>query len=137
MISSPFRICLAGCFSAMIFTSLCWTSSASAVGLGELRSATRLGYPLRVEIPIHTGDSQLTAEDLKATLLNEEEAARRGVELLTPRYGFEIKVEEQGKRLMVVITLATAIKEPVLHWLIRLDWPKGSLAREYTLMLDI
>lgn len=137
MLSSLPRICLAGCFSAMIFSSLLWASSAAAVGLGELRSQTRLGYPLRVEIPIHTGDPLLTAEDLKATLLSEEDAARRGVELLTPRYGFGVKVEEQGKQPVVVLTSATAVKEPVLHWLIRVDWPKGSLVREYTLMLDI
>lgn len=142
MTASPFGLLRAGLLRAgllctLMFSTLLWVSSAAAVGLGELRSDTRLGYPLRVEIPIRTGGAIMTADEIKASLMNEQEAAKRGVELMTPRHGFNVTVEEQGKQLMVVITTATAVKEPVLHWMIRLEWPKGSLAREYTLLLDI
>lgn len=134
---SPLGLIRAGFLGALMINCLLWASSAAAVGLGELHSHTRLGQPLRAEIPIQTGGALLTADEIKATLMSEQEATKRGVELLTPRHGFTLAVEEKNNQLILVITTATPVKEPLLHWMIQLEWPKGSLAREYTLMLDI
>jgi pilus assembly protein FimV len=136
MTTAP-RLSRLSLLGALTLSSLLLANSALAVGLGKLHSNTRLGYPLQAEIPIHTDGALLTADELKASLLNEQEAAKKGVELLTPRHQFTLDVEERDKQLVLVITSAVPITEPVLNWMIRLDWPKGSLAREYTLMLDI
>ena len=112
------------------------TQTASAMALGELNTQTRLGDRLHAQIPIKLGTTEYGAGDLQAQLMNAEEAAKYGVELLSARYQFKLSITEQDGQLVVNVKSSRPITEPFINLMLQLAWPGGSLAREYTLMLD-
>lgn len=113
-----------------------FSAAASAVGLGEIRSSTSLGDRLQAEIPINLGGQALTADEFKVSLMSIEQASRHKVDLLSSRHQFDLSIQERDGKLMVVITSPKPVTEPFINVMVHLQWPSGSLAREYTLMLD-
>ncbi len=118
--------------AVLVFT----THTAFAVALGEVQTHTRLGDRLKAEIPISLGQASYSADEVRATLMSSEQAAKHGVELLSARYQFKLTVREQDGQLVVNVASQKPITEPFINLMLQLDWPGGSLAREYTVMLD-
>jgi Tfp pilus assembly protein FimV len=119
-----------------ILLTLILSQAASAMALGELSTQTRLGDRLQAQIPIKLGNTDYSADDLHAHLMNSKEAAKYGVELLSARYQFQLSITEQGGQLVVNVKSRKPITEPFINLMLQLAWPGGSLAREYTVMLD-
>ncbi|BFM15424.1 hypothetical protein R50073_16070 [Maricurvus nonylphenolicus] len=112
------------------------TQGAWAMALGELSTQTRLGDRLQAQIPIKLGGTEYGVDDLHAQLMNSQEAAKYGVELLSSRYQFQLSISEQDGQLVVNVKSRKPITEPFINLMLQLAWPGGSLAREYTVMLD-
>lgn len=107
-----------------------------ALGLGELNSKSTLNQRFEGDIRLLS----VIPDDMssvKAKLADTDAFARAGVE--RPFYltllKFEPMVTPSGKTVLKV-TSEFPIREPFLNFLVEVNWPKGRLLREYTVLLD-
>jgi pilus assembly protein FimV len=119
--------------SASLLALALASGSAQALGLGQLQVKSALGQPLLAEIPIVSSDpSELVSLD--AGLASPETFTRIGLE---PPIGivadlrFTIGSDAQGRPL-IRITTVQPVNEPLLDFLVQVDWGQGRLVREFT-----
>ena len=113
------------------------SSSAAALGLGQLELKSKLGEPLVAEIQIISNDPG-ELERLRAGLASPETFARIG---LQPPQGvvanlqFVSALDARG-RPVIRVTSSEPIQQPLLTFLVEVDWGQGRLVREYSALLD-
>ena len=110
---------------------------ASALGLGQIEVKSKVGQPLVAEIPIVTSDpSEL--EQLQAGLASPETFSRIG---LRPPIGiiaelqFTQALDARGNPI-IRVTSTQPVSEPLLTFLVEVDWGQGRLVREYSALVD-
>jgi len=110
---------------------------ASALGLGQLQVKSRPGQPLVAEIPIISSDPA-ELQGLQVQLASPETFRRVGLE---PPQGavsslhFEPALDASG-RPVIRVTSAAPVQQPLLTFLLEVDWGQGRLVREYSALLD-
>ncbi len=109
---------------------------ASAIGLGNLSLHSALNQPFSAQIPllsVKPGE----AEDVKVSLASSEDFQRAGLDrpYLLSKLRFKV-VEDPDKGTWVELRSSEPIREPFLDFLLEINWPKGRLLREYTVLLD-
>ncbi|MEA3274129.1 MAG: FimV/HubP family polar landmark protein [Pseudomonadota bacterium] len=109
---------------------------AGALGLGGIRAQSALNEPFAGEIDLL--DVKLDQLDtVKAVLAAESEFRKAGAErphfLSTLR--FKAQVSPRGQPV-IRVTSPHPIREPYLDFLVEVNWPKGRLVKEYTVLLD-
>ena len=113
------------------------SAGAAALGLGQIEVKSRIGQPLLAEIPIISSDPG-ELEELRAGLAPPETFARIG---LTPPRGvvadlqFAPALNAAGQPILRV-TSAQPVNEPLLTFLVQVDWGQGRLVREYSALVD-
>ncbi|WP_425477180.1 type IV pilus assembly protein FimV, partial [Novilysobacter defluvii] len=127
---NAFRIALA----ALVLLA---SQAAIALGLGQMRVKSGLGEPLLAEIPI-VSSVPGELERLHVGLASPETFARIGLE--PPRgvvadLRFNLALGDDG-RPVVRVTSSQPIEEPVLNFLVEVDWGQGRLVREYSALVD-
>jgi pilus assembly protein FimV len=111
--------------------------SAWALGLGQIRVLSQRDQPLLAEIPIISNDPA-ELEALQARLASPDTFARIG---LAPPQGivsdlqFAVALDARG-RPVVRVTSAAPVQQPLLTFLVEVDWGQGRLVREYSALLD-
>jgi pilus assembly protein FimV len=112
--------------------------NAWALGLGQLQVKSKRNQPLLAEIPIvSTTPGELAA--LQARLASPETFRRIG---LAPPSGvaaglqFSLGSDARGRPVIRVTTIRP-IEQPVLSFLIEVDWGAGRLVREYSALMDV
>jgi pilus assembly protein FimV len=110
---------------------------ASALGLGQIEVKSKIGQPLLAEIPIVTSDpSEL--EQLQVALASPDTFARIG---LRPPIGiiaelqFTQALDARGNPV-IRVTSTQPVGEPLLTFLVEVDWGQGRLVREYSALVD-
>lgn len=110
---------------------------ALALGLGQIEVKSRPGEPLLAEIPIVSSDpSEL--EQLQARLASPETFARVGLEPpsgLVQDLQFTIGLDGRGRPVIRVTTQAP-VQQPLLTFLLEVDWGQGRLVREYSALIE-
>lgn len=109
----------------------------SALGLGEIHSFSILGEQLRARIAVISDDSRLAADEVKVTRVSATEAERLGIDLMSDSRGIRLNTRSTDQGLVVEVSSQQVINEPFLNFVVKLEWPKGSVYREYTLLLDL
>lgn len=110
---------------------------AAALGLGQIQVRSQAGEPLLAEIPVVSTDPAELRE-LRARLASPETFARIGLE---PPQGavsdlqFNVALDASGRPVIRVTTLAP-VRDPLLTFLLEVDWGQGRLVREYSALLD-
>ena len=126
------RKVLGGAFVIM----LALPPAAWALGLGDIRLGSSLNAPISAEIDL-IGAAPDELASLKATLATRDTFARYHLEY--PSVLNSISVTRghaaDGHDVLVVHSTEAAI-EPFLTLLIEVDWSRGRLVREYTVLLD-
>ncbi len=110
--------------------------SVYALGLGEIRTSSALNEKFKGEIELlSVKKGQL--DTLKVGLAPPEIFARAGVErpFVLTQLRFRT-VRKRDGRAVVVVTSKAPIREPFLDFFVEVNWPKGKLVREYTVLLD-
>lgn len=111
--------------------------TAYSLGLGDIDVKSFLNQPLRAEISIISARPG-EIDDLLVGLANRE--AFRRASLSRPSHlsdlKFKVEKSEDGTTAVVSIKTQTAVKEPVLNFLVEADWAKGKVFREFTILLD-
>lgn len=111
--------------------------SAWALGLGQIKVLSQRDQPLLAEIPVISNDSR-ELEALQARLASPETFARIG---LSPPQGivsdlqFSVALDARG-RPVIRVTSAVPVQQPLLTFLLEVDWGQGRLVREYSALLD-
>lgn len=128
---SPFRLAVL----PLALTAACYSSFASALGLGEISLHSALAEPLKADIGLLDARG-LGSNEIKVRLAPSDVFARSGVErpdfLSNLRF---VPILEQGKQ-RISVSSTVPVNEPYLNFIVELTLPGGQLLREYTLLLD-
>ncbi|MDH5834063.1 type IV pilus assembly protein FimV [Luteimonas kalidii] len=110
---------------------------ALALGLGQVEVRSRAGEPLLAEIPIISTDPA-ELENLQARLASPETFRRIGLDPpagLVSDLRFTVALDAQG-RPVIRITTDVPVQQPVLNFLVEVEWAQGRLVREYSALVD-
>lgn len=113
------------------------SGTAAALGLGQIEVRSRLGQPFLAEIPVISSDPA-ELENLQAELASPITFARIG---LQPPMGivadlqFTSALDAIGNPV-IRVTSQQPVNEPLLTFLVSVDWGQGRLVREYSALLD-
>jgi pilus assembly protein FimV len=109
---------------------------AMALGLGTLKQSSGLNEPFNARIGILSA----TAADLETILVrlaDAEQFERAGVGRDGVLLQLRFKVVEGSSGAdYIQVTSREPIREPFLNFLLELNWAKGRIVREYTVLLD-
>ncbi len=111
-------------------------ASSMGLGLGEIRLSSTLNEPLSAEIDLVAATPEELAA-LVAQIASVEIFQRYGVE--RPAYlssiEFTVGRGRDGRNVLLVRS-REAISEPFVSFLVDVNWARGRLLREYTVLLD-
>jgi pilus assembly protein FimV len=121
--------CLLSAFSV-------WPSLSRALGLGEIHLYSALNEPMNAEIELLAATpDELTA--LRATLASRDAFTRYGIDKppFLSSLTFKVGKSKDGRDVLTVRS-TDAIPEPFVTFLVEVNWARGRLMREYTVLLD-
>jgi pilus assembly protein FimV len=111
-------------------------SLAWALGLGEIHLQSALNEPLRAEIDLVAATPEELA-GLRATLAANEAFVRYGIDRPPFLSSLVFKVgKSKDQHDILLVTSTQSIPEPFVTFLVEVNWSRGRLMREYTLLLD-
>ncbi len=111
-------------------------SLAHALGLGDIRLSSALNQPLDAEIDLLNATPEELA-GLKANLASRETFARYGLDY--PNFLSSVALgrgKSANGRDVLKVTSAETMTEPFVSLLVEVNWGRGRLVREYTVLLD-
>ena len=121
---------------SLVGVLLIGANTALGLGLGRIDVQSVLNQPLAAEIQLLNA-SEWAANDLKVGLASPDEFERLGVERSIGLFDLEFKAVQRGSNIVIQTITEDAIVEPFLHFVLVLDWPRGRLLKEYTVLLDL
>ena len=106
-----------------------------ALAVRDINTKSALGEPFRGEVEL-TDIGDLTEEDIKVGLAQEEDFARLGIEraYFLTELRFEVIVKEG--RSLIKISSNKRVTEPFLDFVIRVTWPNNTRLQQVTTFLD-
>src|SRR5579864_3551302 len=122
------RLVLMAC---LLIPSLSW-----GLGLGEIHLNSALNQPMNAEIDlIAAAPEELTA--LRASLAGRDSFTRYGIDRppFLSTLTFKVGKSKDGRDALLVRS-TDAIPEPFVTFLVEVNWARGRLMREYTVLLD-
>src|SRR6202043_382314 len=127
------RVMLIACLlsSGFLGPSLSW-----ALGLGEIHLNSALNEPMNAEIDlIAAAPDELTA--LRAPLASREAFTRYGIDKppFLATVTFKVGKAKDGRDVLWARS-TDSIPEPFVTFLVEVNWARGRLMREYTVLLD-
>lgn len=111
------------------------SGGAHALGLGGIQLNSSLNQPLSADIEV-VSDSLEEAQGLVAKLASEEAFIRAGIDRPFSLTELDFELRESNGRIVIHVSSDEPISEPFLNFLIEVGWARGSLVREYTVLLD-
>lgn len=110
--------------------------NAYALGLGDIEVYSALNQPLDAEISIKAATPG-EVDSLLVKLASEQAFLKSGVErpFMLTKLKFRAAYKADGTPI-IKVTSPKAIREPFLNFLVDVEWPRGRLVREYTVLLD-
>jgi pilus assembly protein FimV len=122
------RLMLMAC---LLIPSLSW-----GLGLGEIHLNSSLNEPMNAEIDlISAGPEELAA--LRAALAPKDAFTRYGIDRppFLSTLTFKVGKSKDGRDVLLVRS-TDSIPEPFVTFLVEVNWARGRLMREYTVLLD-
>ncbi len=127
---------MSGKLRVLISAILLTPAAALGLGLGEIRLGSALNEPLSAEIDLVAATAEELAA-LDAHLASPEVFARYGLDRPAFLSSLEFSVGRgRDGRSVLLVRSRDAISEPFVSFLIDVNWPRGRLLREYTVLLD-
>ncbi len=106
-----------------------------ALGLGEISTNSALNQPLDAEIElVSTAPSEL--ENVTVRLAPESVFEQVGISRTSVLDKLRFTPVVENGVPVIKVTSTEPIQEPFINFVIEVDWPKGKLLREYTVLLD-
>jgi pilus assembly protein FimV len=117
--------------ACLLIPSLSW-----GLGLGEIHLKSALNEPMNAEIDlIAAGPEELSA--LRAALAPKDAFTRYGIDRppFLSTMTFKVAKSKDGRDVLQVRS-TDSIPEPFVTFLVEVNWARGRLMREYTVLLD-
>jgi len=105
------------------------------LGLGEIEVNSSLNQKLVARIDLLSAAPE-DAESLIVKLASREEFVRAGLDRPVVLGSLKFKTSVEDDHVYINVLSPKPIREPFLNFLVEVDWPKGHLIREYTILLD-
>jgi len=127
------RLTLMACLLSPAFV---WPSVSWALGLGEIHLNSALNEPMNAEIDLIAATPDELAA-LRATLAGRDAFTRYGIDRppFLATLTFKVGKGKDGRDALLVHS-TDAIPEPFVTFLVEVNWARGRLMREYTVLLD-
>ncbi len=111
-------------------------SAAFALGLGDIRLLSPLNAPLDAEIElVDVAPDEINT--VQVQLASRETFAKYGLEWPAYLGGVQLKTQRTADgREVIKLKSTEAISEPFVTLLVEVNWARGRLVREYTMLLD-
>lgn len=119
---------------ALACASILGTSTAQAIGLGEMAVRSYLNQPLRAEIPL-TDVSAGELDQIRAGFASARSFEEQGLSLSAVAGRIQVQLQG-GKHPRIVLTSNAPVRDPVLGVVLELEGPGGVLRRAYDILLD-
>lgn len=109
-----------------------------AIGIGESQVKSVLNQPLNVSLPIvNIADSGATPGSIEAGLASREDHERAGLQYPSVLQGAEfVLFETADGRHSIIVNTDRPVDEPLLTFLVQVDWSHGRLLKEVSILLD-
>ncbi|MCP5420827.1 MAG: hypothetical protein H6969_10130 [Gammaproteobacteria bacterium] len=120
----------------LIASALFAPTGAFALGLGQIQINSALNQPLNAQINL-TATGGYEFEQLSARLASAKAFAQSGLD--RPSFLSDLQFSIQPRPdggATILITSTRPIREPIVNFLMELDWPQGRLVREFAMFLD-
>src|SRR5579863_9095317 len=120
----------------VLLLALLVPGATMALGLGDIHLKSALNAPLDAEIDVvGAGPDELTG--LKANLASRDTFNRYRLEYPSYMSGVTLEPRQTADgRTVLHMHSADAVSDPIATLLIEVDWARGHLVREYTVLLD-
>ncbi len=111
-------------------------SASLALGLGEIHLKSALNAPLDAEIDVvGVGADELSG--LKASLAPRDAFVRYGLDYPAYLSGMTFETQKTADgRSVIHLHSADSVNDPIATLLVEVNWARGHLVREYTVLLD-
>jgi len=110
--------------------------NVQSLGLGEIQSKSYLNQTLDADIQLLSVDPD-ELDGIKVKLASVEEFKRAGIDRPFVLNSLRFKpVRLPNGKMVIRASSSDPIREPFLNFLVEVNWPKGRLLREYTVLLD-
>jgi len=110
--------------------------AVNALGMGEIHLKSALNEYLDADIDLLSVSAE-ELSDIRVTLAPASAYQRAGIErpfhLTKLRFRADAAVDGSP---IIHVSSRDPIREPFLNFLVEINWPKGKLVREYTVLLD-
>jgi pilus assembly protein FimV len=120
----------------MLMACLLSPALSWGLGLGEIHLNSSLNEPMNAEIDlIAAGPEELSA--LRASLAAKDAFTRYGIDRppFLSTLTFKVGKSKDGRDVLLVRS-SESIPEPFVTFLVEVNWARGRLMREYTVLLD-
>ena len=120
----------------LVLLALVMPTFVNALGLGKLELQSALNQPFKARIKLVSATAD-ELDSLKVSLADQKAFDRAGIQrtFLLTRLRFTVQEFEEGPDY-IQIRSSDSIHEPFLNFLLEINWSKGRLFREYTVLLD-
>jgi len=115
---------------------LFYSAKSFALGLGTLEITSNLDQPLTgtIELRVSPGDD---LDTLTAVIAPRSDFESLGIDYPSYLSDISVLVDQLGATPVLRVTSNDVIiKEPFIHFLVRVEWSGGSFLREYTALVD-
>lgn len=121
--------------STLVAASLLGSAPSYALGIGEMNLKSALNQNLQAEISLllSNGDN---ANDIKVNLAPNAKFDEAGIPWTVFLSKIKFQVVNENGKTFIKLTSKEALKEPFLDFLIEVKSSKGSLYREFTVLVD-
>lgn len=113
---------------------LLFPAITQAQGLGPLTLHSKLGQPLRAEVPVISAAAETGGVHGSIATPDDYQAMGRNFDPVL--FSISVTVEERGRGSVLVLASSRPIMEPYLDLLIVLRSAGGRVSRDYTVLLD-
>jgi len=120
----------------LIAVLVVFSLGVNSLGLGEIKLDSGLNQPLKAEIMLFSPEG-MSEFEVSASLASMAEFEKAGIDYFNYLRDIRFKtIRREGDVLVIEVSTRQPIKEPYLNFLVELNWPKGRMLREYTVLLD-
>lgn len=110
---------------------------ASAISVGDIEINSALNQPLSAQIDINFSPGEnLSEEDITVRVASPDQHHRNGLSYPTALSGADFSKHQGSDGVELHLSTHRPIQEPLLNFLLQIDWPAGRLLKEVPLFLD-
>ena len=125
-----------GLYPSLLILAVSLPGAAGALGLGDIRVESALNEPLSAQIDI-VGATDEELIELRAAVASRETFQRYGAEraAFLSTASFKVTRGPDGHAILNVRS-DQAVTDPLVTLLLDVNWGRGELIKEYSLLLD-